>query len=213
MSQTATGRSPTADDAAEESTPQRLFGVAKVDITFWSYSLAGNSQKLCIANVYGMGGNTDRYVVKPSFYSITTEWPSITAGTRLLSGQFGPKPTAPSPAQPGSQQAANIPKGEANPWLLPPQKAHPSWPLGQQLSMHVHLSTSPTGDVFSAQWTSGWRKDQDADLPSFVWDNIKLGDWDDTRAIDLDIKLPEVSTTSITFWCVLGANYGPACST
>jgi hypothetical protein len=59
--------------------------------------------------------------------------------------------------------------------------------------MHVHLSTSHSGDVFSAQWTSGWRKDQDEGLPSFVWENITYGDWNDARIIDLDVKLPEVS--------------------
>lgn len=58
--------------------------------------------------------------------------------------------------------------------------------------MHVHLSTSPTGDVFSAQWTSGWRKDQDEGLPNFVWENITFGNWDETRVVDLNVNLPEV---------------------
>lgn len=59
--------------------------------------------------------------------------------------------------------------------------------------MHVHLSTSHIGDVFSAQWTSGWRKDHDEELPSFIWENITYGDWNDDRVVNLDIKLPEVS--------------------
>ena len=66
------------------------------------------------------------------------------------------------------------------------------WPLGLPLAMHVHLSTSPTGDVFSSKWHAGYRKNQDADLPSFVWQNITLGDWNEKRVADFEVKLPEV---------------------
>jgi hypothetical protein len=93
-------------------------------------------------------------------------------------------------------QPGNIPQGTAepvNPWHLPPKQVHPAWSLNQPLSMHVHLSTSHSGDVFSPQWTSGWRKDQDEELPSFVWENIVYGDWNDARVANLDVKLPEVS--------------------
>ena len=58
--------------------------------------------------------------------------------------------------------------------------------------MHVHLSTSPTGDVFSSKWTSGYRKDQDADLPSLVWTNITFGDWNEKRVADFTVNLPTV---------------------
>lgn len=81
---------------------------------------------------------------------------------------------------------------QVNPWDLPPKQATAAWALNQPLSMHVHLSTSPTGDVFSKQWTAAWRKDNDEGLPNFVWENLTYGNWDDTRVIDLDIKLPEV---------------------
>jgi hypothetical protein len=86
-------------------------------------------------------------------------------------------------------QQANNPQGTAeqvNPWHLPPKQAHPAWSLNQPLSMHVHLSTSHNGDIFSQ-----WRKDEE--LPSFVWENITYGDWNDARVINLDVKLPEVS--------------------
>lgn len=82
--------------------------------------------------------------------------------------------------------------GQVNPFLLPPQQAHLAWALGQPLSMYVYFSTSPNGDVFSRQWTSGWREDQDKDLPSFLWSNITLGDWNDHRTESFDITLPEV---------------------
>lgn len=112
----------------------------------------------------------------------------IIQGARLLQSQFGTKPSTPTDGR--------IPQGTegtVNPWDLPPERAYPAWSLNQPLSMHVHLSTSPLGDVFSHQWTSGWRKDQDEGLPSFVWENITYGDWNDGRVIDLDVKLPEVS--------------------
>ncbi|KAG6373763.1 cleft lip and palate associated transmembrane protein [Boletus reticuloceps] len=86
--------------------------------------------------------------------------------------------------------------GQVNPFLLPPQHAHLAWPLGQPLSMHVYFSTSPNGDVFSRQWTSGWREDQDKDLPFFVWSNVTFGDWNDHRTEYLDITLPEVYSHS-----------------
>lgn len=61
--------------------------------------------------------------------------------------------------------------------------------------MHVFLSTSPSGDVFSGEWTSGWRENQDKDLPKFVWKNLTFGSYKDSRVVDLDVKFPEVSMT------------------
>lgn len=67
--------------------------------------------------------------------------------------------------------------------------------------MHVYLSTSPNGDVFSKQWTSGWRKDQDQDLPNFVWENLTFGDFKASRVVDLNVKFPQVKTSSsLEFW-------------
>lgn len=104
---------------------------------------------------------------------------------------FAPsKPQAPPVVSP--EGGAPIVAGQMDPHLLPPQQIHPAWTLQQPLDMHVYFSTSPNGDVFSRQWTSGWREDQDKDLPAFVWSNITFGDWNDHRVESLDIALPEV---------------------
>jgi hypothetical protein len=58
--------------------------------------------------------------------------------------------------------------------------------------MHVHLSTSPSGDVFSSKWTSAYRKDQEEGLPSFVWQNITLGDYTEARVVEYNISFPPV---------------------
>lgn len=99
-------------------------------------------------------------------------------------------PTTPPVATPGSDA---VQSGQVNPFLLPPTQAYPAWKLGQPLSMHVYFSTSPNGDVFSRQWTSAWREDQDAGLPNFIWENITFGDWKDTRVATYNINLPLVS--------------------
>lgn len=82
-----------------------------------------------------------------------------------------------------------------HPSFLPPVHADLAWTLGQSLDMHVFLSTSPSGDVFSGEWTSGWRENQDKDLPKFVWKNLTFGSYKDSRVVDLDVKFPEVSNT------------------
>ncbi|KAI0772049.1 cleft lip and palate transmembrane 1 [Trametes elegans] len=81
-----------------------------------------------------------------------------------------------------------------------PTQAVPAWPLGIPLAMHVYLSTSPTGDVFSSKWTSGYRKDQDADLPSLVWSNITFGDWNEKRVADFTVNIPESVQNNGTLW-------------
>lgn len=50
--------------------------------------------------------------------------------------------------------------------------------------MHVYFTSSNQVDAF---------KKGQPELPHFVWENITFGDWDESRTIDLDIKLPEVS--------------------
>jgi hypothetical protein len=100
------------------------------------------------------------------------------------------KPQTTPVVSPGGEAPPSV--GPVNTFLLPPKQAYLAWALGQPLSMHVYFSTSPNGDVFSRQWTSGWREDQDKNLPSFVWSNITFGDWNDHRTEDLDITLPEV---------------------
>lgn len=94
------------------------------------------------------------------------------------------------------------PQAQGQPSSYPtlPTNAHPAWPLDIPLAMHVHLSTSPTGDVFSHQWTSGWREDADAELPHFLWDNITFGDWKDSREVEYEVKIPEVGDVFIVLW-------------
>ncbi|KAG1868079.1 cleft lip and palate associated transmembrane protein [Suillus tomentosus] len=106
--------------------------------------------------------------------------------------------TAPSVATPANDDAAQA--GEVNPFLLPPVQAYTAWKLGQPLSMHVYFSTSPNGDVFSRQWTSAWREDQDAGLPNFVWENITFGDWKETRVATYDINLPLAVQKNGSLW-------------
>ncbi|KAF8437184.1 cleft lip and palate transmembrane protein 1-domain-containing protein [Boletus edulis BED1] len=126
-------------------------------------------------------------------------------------------PTKPQTTPVASPEGEASPSsaGQVNPFLLPPQHAHLAWPLGQPLSMHVYFSTSPNGDVFSRQWTSGWREDQDKDLPFFVWSNVTFGDWNDHRTEYLDITLPEAVQRNATLWADIfltkeGANPDPS---
>ncbi|KAL0580511.1 hypothetical protein V5O48_001498 [Marasmius crinis-equi] len=99
--------------------------------------------------------------------------------TQMASKFFAPKPTTPQ-APPATTNEPGKP-GTPNPWSLPPVNAELGWPLGQPLALHVYLSTSFNGDVFSKQWTSKWRENQDEGLPTFVWDNITFGDYSDKR--------------------------------
>jgi hypothetical protein len=108
--------------------------------------------------------------------------------TKFLSQPSTPKPRAVAPGKAGDPPAID-------PRLLPPTHADLAWSLGQSLDMHVFLSTSPNGDVFSSQWTSGWRENQDKDLPKFVWQNLTFGNFKESRVVDLNVKFPEVSNT------------------
>ncbi len=89
---------------------------------------------------------------------------------------------------------AQVP-GQASTVNAVPTHAVGAWPLGIPLAMHVHLSTSPTGDIFSSKWTTGYRKNKDAQLPSLVWQNITFGDWNERRVADFTVNLPEVRDT------------------
>ena len=97
--------------------------------------------------------------------------------------------SAASKQSPSSGIITNTP--ETNSWLKPPTEALPSWQLNLALDMHVYLSTSPRGDVFSKGAVSS-RRDEAAGLPHFVWKDITFGGWGDTRVVNYDIKFPEV---------------------
>lgn len=97
-----------------------------------------------------------------------------------------PQATVSSPGQPGDAPAVDARS-------LPPANLQLGWELGQRLDMHIYLTTSPNGDVFSNQWTSGWRENADKDLPNFVWENITFGNWKDSRTVEMQINFPPVS--------------------
>ncbi|KAF8214057.1 cleft lip and palate transmembrane protein 1-domain-containing protein [Mycena galopus ATCC 62051] len=80
--------------------------------------------------------------------------------------------------------------------------------------MHVFLSTSPIGDVFSSKWTSSYRKDEDEGLPNFVWKNLTFGDYNDARVVEYDIKFPPSVLNNGSLWADIfvtkdGANPDP----
>ncbi|EIW76278.1 cleft lip and palate associated transmembrane protein [Coniophora puteana RWD-64-598 SS2] len=146
-------------------------------------------------------------------------WAVTQVATKYIVPKFAPAPTSQpsSPASPSSPvgtdadlpayqgteppvAAPDIPQAQVNPFLLPPEQARLAWALHQPVDMHVYLSTSPNGDVFSRQWTSGWRKDADAGLPSFVWENISFGEWKEERAVDLEVELPESVQRNASLW-------------
>ncbi|KAJ7498471.1 cleft lip and palate associated transmembrane protein [Mycena latifolia] len=134
----------------------------------------------------------------------------IYAITQLASKYlFNAGPPAPAPGPPGSPPPVAV-----DPWTLPPAHASLAWHLDQPLDMHVHLSTSPIGDVFSAKWTSGYRKDQDEGLPSFVWENLTFGDYNEARVVEYNINFPPSVLNNGSLWADIflarnGANPNP----
>ncbi|KAK7062170.1 cleft lip and palate associated transmembrane protein [Favolaschia claudopus] len=125
---------------------------------------------------------------------------------------FNAAPPKTPQASPGAPGAPGAP--QADPRTLPPVQLIPAWETGQALDMHVFMSTSPIGDVFSSQWTSGYREDQDARLPKFVWKNITFGDWNDARVEEFNINFPQSVLNNGSLWADIfltkdGANPDP----
>ncbi|CAL1701068.1 unnamed protein product [Somion occarium] len=125
-------------------------------------------------------------------FSIAQQMLLIYVAMQFVTKFFTSTPSPDTPAVPAASvtPGATIPTASPNAPPLIPTQAHAAWPLGIPLAMHVYLSTNPTGDVFSSRWTNGYRKNDDVDLPKFVWDNITFGDWKDSRTVDYDVKLP-----------------------
>ncbi|KAH9900025.1 cleft lip and palate transmembrane 1 [Cubamyces lactineus] len=141
------------------------------------------------------------------FFAIAQQVVLAIAVSQLVSKFFSAKqqqpPVAPTVSQASVPQAnvANVPGQTPGPAANAiPTQAAPMWPLGIPLAMHVHLSTSPTGDVFSSKWTSGYRQDQDAGLPSLVWNNITFGDWNEKRVADFTVNLPPSVQNNGSLW-------------
>lgn len=113
-------------------------------------------------------------------------------GVRFLSPKAPDAAIQPVPSPYDPSNPPPVQPGKPDPRTLPPVAAAPVWPLGIDLSMQVHLSTSPTGDVFSHKWTKAWRESEDQGLPHFVWENITFGDWNDKRVVNFNVTLPLV---------------------
>ncbi|KAF8529950.1 cleft lip and palate transmembrane protein 1-domain-containing protein [Gautieria morchelliformis] len=114
---------------------------------------------------------------------------------QLFSSNAPSQPSAPPavPGSPGADESTQVLNGETNAMSLPPVSATPAWPLGSKIELHFHLATSPFHrDVFLD-------RDKTESLPSFIWDNITLGDWsDDSRAMQYMVNIPAAVQTNKT---------------
>ncbi|KAF8239025.1 cleft lip and palate associated transmembrane protein, partial [Tricholoma matsutake] len=133
-------------------------------------------------------------------------WAIMQFASNYFSGSK-PQATVSSPGQPGDAPAVDARS-------LPPANLQLGWELGQRLDMHIYLTTSPNGDVFSNQWTSGWRENADKDLPNFVWENITFGNWKDSRTVEMQINFPPSVLRNGSLWADIiltkeGASHNP----
>ncbi|THH31309.1 hypothetical protein EUX98_g2887 [Antrodiella citrinella] len=126
-------------------------------------------------------------------------WVGMQMVTKFFAKPAADTTTAPIPASTPGGVAVDPSTGVPVALPMLPAQAYLAWPLGTSLDMHVHLSTSPVGDVFNT-WTAGYRENPDKDLPHFVWENITFGDWDELRQVDLDIKIPPVVQNNGSLW-------------
>jgi hypothetical protein len=95
-------------------------------------------------------------------------------------------------ASPTAQDASEA----IDPHTLPLLQAHPAWSTGQNVSVHVYFSTSPTGDVFGVANRKNWGQaelDTDAGVfPHWTWNDIPFGDWNEERRKDVNVEIPWV---------------------
>jgi Cleft lip and palate transmembrane protein 1 (CLPTM1) len=91
-------------------------------------------------------------------------------------------------SSPAGQQAQKAVPQAANPWVLPPKEVRPHWALHQPLDLHIYLSTTPDGNVFTHP---------EDDLPHFTWGNINYGDWTESRTVEYEVTFPKVSRSVI----------------
>ena len=87
-----------------------------------------------------------------------------------------------------------------DPFTLPLLQGLPAWKTGQNVSMHVYFSTSPTGDVFGVANRKNWGQaelDPNAGVfPHWTWTDIQFGDWKEERREDVNIEIPWVGTVN-----------------
>ncbi|KAH9965903.1 cleft lip and palate transmembrane protein 1-domain-containing protein [Russula dissimulans] len=106
--------------------------------------------------------------------------------TGLATKFFAPK-TAPTESPPVTPDGGP----GLDPFLLPPEQAHPAWPLGIPVSIHFYLSTSEQAFAHNPE---------DADLPHLAWHDITFGDWNEVRTADYNIHLPKSVQHNGTLW-------------
>ncbi|KAI0921653.1 hypothetical protein AcW1_004436 [Taiwanofungus camphoratus] len=149
-----------------------------------------------------LGANQEESTLR-KFWSMAQQFLIIWVVMQFAGNFFQSKTPPAAPAVPSlvpDDALQSDASGTPSPQQLLPAQAQPAWPLGIPVSIHVYLSTSPTGDVFSRQWTSGWRQDQDAGLPNFVWENITFGNWKETRTVDYIVSLPPSVQNNGSLW-------------
>ncbi|KAG7447533.1 cleft lip and palate transmembrane 1 [Guyanagaster necrorhizus] len=116
--------------------------------------------------------------------------------TQIATKFFAPKTAGPDTAvSTGGKQAVNT--NPVDPWSQLPTHASLAWPLGETYSMHVYFTTAPHTDVFTKQWRNTNKEDN---LPHFVWDNIKFGDYNDHRSVEYTIDFPDVVKNNGSLW-------------
>ncbi|TFK66574.1 cleft lip and palate associated transmembrane protein [Pluteus cervinus] len=127
-----------------------------------------------------------------------------------LAGNFFKSKTAEPPVVPTSPatQPNGVPVSNADPWSLPPAAANLGWPLGQKVDMHIYLATS---NIF-VNWANG--REAEEGLPYFTWDNIKFGDYGETRNFQAVLNFPKSVLNNGTLWAEIfltrnGANPNP----
>ncbi|KAI0824729.1 cleft lip and palate transmembrane 1 [Trametes gibbosa] len=157
------------------------------------------------ANANGRAAGDAEQSPARKFFAIAQQVVLAIVVSQLIGKFLGSKKPQETPAVAQTTSQASVPQAQVPGQSTPvanavPTAAVPAWPLGIPLAMHVHLSTSPTGDVFSSKWTSGHRKNQDADLPSLVWNNITFGDWNEKRAAEFTVNLPLSVQNNGSLW-------------
>ncbi|TDL29528.1 cleft lip and palate transmembrane 1 [Rickenella mellea] len=111
---------------------------------------------------------------------------------------LGPStPTPPPPAVPVAFNPSSVPApadGQPSPFSLPPASASLAWPTGIDMTMHVHLSTLDSGNVFANKPNKG------VGLPHFKWENITFGNWNEKRVMEFDVTLPKSVQENASLW-------------
>ncbi|KAF7332430.1 hypothetical protein MKEN_00124900 [Mycena kentingensis (nom. inval.)] len=141
-------------------------------------------------------------------------WTISQLASKYLLGAGNNAPKTPAvPTTPGPD-GSPVP---VDPRTLPPVQANiaPGWDIGSRFDMHVFFSATPLKEgEFSAKWMPAYNPEG---LPTFVWNNITFGDYEDSRELDLEIKFPLTVLNNGSLWADVylaknGANPHPQSS-